>query len=139
MVFFDRSWYNRAVVEPVNGFCTLEEHERFLKEVVDFENMLVADGIHLIKFYFSISKEEQRKRFESIVNDPLKRWKMSPVDERAQELWDEYTKYKKEMFARTHTEQSPWVVIKADRKPKARLESMRYVLNKVPYKGSATA
>ena len=101
IVFFDRSWYNRAVVEPVNGFCTKEEYERFMNDVLHFEDMITNDGILLIKFYFSISKREQSRRFADIKADPLKRWKMSPVDDRAQELWDEYTTYKEAMF-QTH-------------------------------------
>jgi len=134
IVFFDRSWYNRAVVEPVNGFCTQEEYNYFMQEVVPFEEMLTRDGIILIKFYFSISKSEQARRFEDIKNNPLKRWKMSPVDEKAQELWDEYTRYKEAMFEKTHTSKNPWVVLKANRKTKARLEAMRYILETVPYK-----
>jgi polyphosphate kinase 2 len=134
IVFFDRSWYNRAVVEPVNGFCSDEQYERFMREVVSFEQMLSEDGIMLIKFYFSITKEEQLRRFEAIKNDPLKRWKMTPVDEKAQELWNEYTRYKKEMFRRTNTAANPWVVIQANNKNKARLKSIRYILSTVPYK-----
>ena len=101
IVFFNRSWYNRAVVEPVNGFCTEEQYRVFMNQVNDFENMILDSGIHLVKIYMSISKKEQAKRFEEIKNDPLKQWKMSPVDERAQELWDEYTKYKDAMFEKT--------------------------------------
>ena len=133
MVFFDRSWYNRAIVEPVNGFCTARDYERFMSEVVHFEEMLTNDGILLIKFYFSITKEEQAGRFEEIRTNPLKRWKMSPVDERAQELWDEYTKYRVAMFAQTHTEKNPWVRIEANRKTRARLEAVRYLLSRIPY------
>lgn len=132
VVFFDRSWYNRAVVEPVNGFCTEEEYDRFMKEVVLFEDMLVADGIILLKFYFSITKEEQKRRFQRIANDPLKRWKMSPVDECAQELWDEYTAYKSTMLTKTDTATNPWAVIKADRKTKARVECIHRILKHVP-------
>ena len=133
MVFFDRSWYNRAVVEPVNGFCSEKDYNRFMDEVVSFEDMITKDGIILIKFYISISKGEQAKRFEEIKNNPLKRWKMSPVDERAQELWDDYTDYKEKMFEQTHTERNPWIIIEANRKTKARLEAMRYLLDRVPY------
>lgn len=132
IVFFDRSWYNRAVVEPVNGFCTPEEYERFMHEVSLFESMLTSDGIILLKFYFSITKTEQKRRFERIKTDPLKRWKMSPVDERAQELWDEYTKYKLQMLERTDTDTSPWTIIKADRKTKARVECIQHTLHRVP-------
>jgi len=107
MVFFDRSWYNRAVVEPVNGFCTQEQYEIFMGNVNEFKKMLVQGETYLIKMYFSISKEEQARRFKDIKKDPLKRWKMSPVDERAQELWDEYTKYKQVMFDKTNTNLCP--------------------------------
>ena len=134
MVFFDRSWYNRAVVEPVNDFCNEEEYMRFMNQVNEFENMLIEDGIYLIKFYFSISKNEQAKRFEKIKNDPLKKWKMSPVDEKAQELWEKYTEYKKAMFKKTDTKKSPWVVLKANRKVEARKSAIQYVLNNLPYK-----
>lgn len=134
MVLFDRSWYNRAVVEPVNGFCTQEEYERFLSEVQHFEDMLVNDGIILIKFYFSISKNEQAKRFEEISTNPLKRWKMTPVDESAQRLWDQYTIYKKRMFETTHHDHNPWVIIKADRKTRARVEAIKHILKTIPYK-----
>lgn len=135
IVFFDRSWYNRAVVEPVNGFCTAEEYECFMQEVVNFEKMIIRDGIILIKFYFSISKNEQAARFADIKANPLKRWKLSPVDEKAQGLWNEYTHYKEAMFERTHNEASPWVVLKANRKTEARLEAMRLILKVVAYKG----
>ena len=133
IVFFDRSWYNRAVVEPVNGFCTKEEYERFMTDVLHFEEMITSDGITLIKFYFSISKREQARRFADIKADPLKRWKMSPVDEKAQQLWNEYTEYKEAMFRQTHTEKNPWVIIKANRKNKARIEAMQHLLDHIPY------
>jgi polyphosphate kinase 2 len=133
MVFFDRSWYNRAVVEPVNGFCTKEEYNRFMEEVVSFENMITSDGIILIKFYFSISKGEQKKRFEEIKANPLKRWKMSPVDELAQELWDDYTMYKEKMFKATHSKRNPWEIIQANRKTNARVEAIQYLLKSIPY------
>jgi polyphosphate kinase 2 len=133
MVFFDRSWYNRAVVEPVNGFCTAQEYQYFMQEVGSFEQMLTRDGILLIKFYFSISKKEQAQRFADIKANPLKRWKMSPVDEQAQQLWDVYTRYKEAMFKKTHTKNNPWVVVKANRKTQARLEAIRYILDTIPY------
>lgn len=133
IVFFDRSWYNRAVVEPVNGFCTNEEYEIFMSQVNEFEKMLVQSDIHLIKIYFSISKEEQAKRVEEIRNNPLKRWKITPVDEKAQELWDDYTHYKEEMFKHTNTEYAPWNVIDANRKSPARLKSIQHILNTIPY------
>ncbi len=139
IVFFDRSWYNRAVVEPVMGFCTKKEHQRFLQQVPEFEHMLYEDGVTIIKFWFSISKEEQAKRFEARRQNPLKQWKLSPVDEKAQELWDSYTRYKEEMFSKTHTTFSPWIIVKANDKQAARLESLRYVLNLLPYNGKDEA
>jgi polyphosphate kinase len=135
IVMFDRSWYNRAVVEPVMGFCSKKDHQRFLQQVTEFEHMLYEDGVTIIKFWFSISKEEQAKRFEARRQNPLKQWKLSPVDEKAQELWDSYTRYKEEMFGKTHATFSPWIIVKANDKQAARLESLRYVLNLLPYKG----
>ena len=135
MVFFDRSWYNRAVVEPVMGFCTKKEYRVFLQQVPEFEHMLYEDNLELVKFWFSISKEEQAERFDSRRNNPLKQWKISPVDEEAQEHWDLYTKYKDAMFSRTHTSYSPWVIVKANDKKKARLESIRHVLSVLEYEG----
>ncbi|WP_455379135.1 polyphosphate kinase 2 [Petrachloros mirabilis] len=139
IVFFDRSWYNRAVVEPVMGFCSKKEHQRFLQQVTEFEHMLYEDGVTIIKFWFSISKEEQLKRFEARRKNPLKQWKISPVDEKAQELWDAYTRYKEEMFSKTHTTFSPWIIVRANDKQAARLESLRYVLNLLAYKGKVEA
>jgi len=139
IVFFDRSWYNRAVVEPVMGFCSKKEHQRFLQQVTEFEHMLYEDGVTIIKFWFSISKEEQANRFEARRQNPLKQWKLSPVDEKAQELWDSYTRYKEEMFSKTHTTFSPWIIVKANDKQAARLESLRYVLNLLAYKGKDEA
>jgi len=133
IVFFDRSWYNRAVVEPVNGFCTQEEYYRFMNQVNEFERMLIESGIRLIKFYFSISKEEQDERFQDIKTSPLKKWKYSAVDAKALELWDDYTDYKNKMFEKTNTELSPWIVIKANRKSKARIEAIQKVLELIPY------
>lgn len=135
IVFFDRSWYNRAVVEPVNGFCSEQQYETFMQQVPEFEHMLYEDGIVIIKFWFSISKEEQLRRFKSRKSNPLKQWKLSPVDMQAQEKWDTYTKYKETMFNKTHTSFSPWIVVKANNKMKARLESIRYVLSLIPYEG----
>jgi len=134
IVFFDRSWYNRAVVEPVNGFCSEKEYQVFMSQVNDFEKMLVQSDTYLIKFYFSITKKEQAKRFKDIKEDPLKRWKMTPVDEKAQALWDEYTRYKKKMFAKTDTETAPWVVIDANKKPAARMKAIKHFLEVIPYK-----
>lgn len=133
IVFFDRSWYNRAVVEPVMGFCTPEQYNRFIIQVPEFENMLYESGTVLIKFWFSVSKEEQKCRFDKRLKNPLKKWKFSPVDEKGQELWDDFTKYKNQMFSRTHNSFSPWVVIKANDKQRARLESIKYVLSLFEY------
>lgn len=133
MVFFDRSWYNRAVVEPVNGFCTKEEYNIFMNQVNDFERMVVESGIRLVKIYMSISKSEQAERFEEIRNDPLKHWKMSAVDEKAQELWDVYTKYKKMMFENTKKGVIPFKVISANRKTLARVNAIQYILKAIPY------
>jgi polyphosphate kinase 2 len=134
IVFFDRSWYNRAVVEPVNGFCTDEEYEIFMSQVNDFEKMLTQSNTYLIKFYFSISKKEQAKRFREIKNDPLKRWKMTPVDEKAQALWDDYTFYKEKMFEQTNTDHAPWKIIDANKKAPARMEAIIHLLKTIPYK-----
>lgn len=137
--FFDRSWYNRAVVEPVMGFCTKRQYQLFMQQVPEFEHMLYEDGVELIKFWFSISKEEQAQRFNSRRSNPLKQWKISPVDDKAQEHWDMYTRYKEEMFSRTHTTFSPWIIVKANSKKRARLESMRYVLSTIAYDGKEDA
>ena len=135
IVFFDRSWYNRAVVEPVMDFCTDKEYNEFLVQVPEFEHMLYEDGLIIIKFWLSISKEEQLKRFNARNENPLKRWKFSPVDKKGQELWDIYTHYKEEMFSKTHTSYSPWMLIKTNNKKTARLEAMRYVLSMFDYDG----
>ena len=133
MVFFNRSWYNRAVLEPVNGFCSDEQYNIFMGQINDFERMILESGIHLVKIYMSISKKEQAKRFDDLRSDPLKQWKMSPVDERAQELWDDYTKYKQAMFTITDTQKSPWKVIKANRKTEARVNTINHILKSIPY------
>ena len=133
LVLFDRSWYNRAVVEPVNGFCSEQEYKVFMKQVNGFEKMILQSGIRLVKIYMSISKKEQQKRFDDIKNDPLKQWKMTRVDERAQELWDDYTVYKKKMFKKTNTELSPWKIIRANRKTEARIECIEHILDSIPY------
>jgi len=135
IVFFDRSWYNRAVVEPVMGFCSDKEYNDFLVQVPEFEHMLYEDGLIIIKFWLSISKEEQLKRFNARNDNPLKRWKFSPVDKKGQELWDTYTHYKDEMYSKTHTTYCPWMIIKTNHKKTARLEAMRYVLSKFDYDG----
>ena len=134
MVFFDRSWYNRAVVEPVNGFCTQEQYKTFMGQVNDFERMIIESDTYLIKFYFSIDKEEQARRFKEIRTSPLKKWKMTPVDDRAQELWDEYTAYKVKMFEHTNLTTSPWIIIEANRKTDARIKALQYILDTIPYK-----
>ena len=135
IVFFDRSWYNRAVVEPVMGFCSDKEYNDFLVQVPEFEHMLYEDGLIIIKFWLSISKEEQLKRFNARNNNPLKRWKFSPVDKKGQELWDTYTQYKDEMYSKTHTTYCPWMIIKTNHKKTARLEAIRYVLSRFDYDG----
>ena len=135
IAFFDRSWYNRAVVEPVMNFCTKAQYQTFIQQVPEFEHMLYEDNIEIIKFWFSISKDEQASRFKGRGNNPLKQWKISPVDDKAQENWDLYTMYKEEMFSKTHTSYSPWVIVKANNKMKARLEAIRHVLSSLPYQG----
>ncbi len=139
IVFFDRSWYNRAIVEPVFGFCTDEQYEKFMQEVPEIEHALIDDGIIIIKFWFSISKEEQQKRFKERELNPLKQWKLSPVDKEAQKMWDKITYFKEEMFSRTHTTFSPWIIVKSNDKKSARLESIRYVLSHIPYEGKEKA
>lgn len=139
ILFFDRSWYNRAVVEPVMGFCSPVEYHKFMGQVPEFEHLLYEDGVHLIKFWFSISKEEQISRFKSRLKNPLKRWKFSPVDQEAQDKWDEYTHYKELMFSKTHTTFSPWIIIKTNNKKEARLESIRYVLSEFEYEGKGNS
>lgn len=133
IVFFDRSWYNRAVVEPVNGFCTQKEYEIFMNQVNDFERMILESGIHLVKIYMSISKKEQAQRFAEIKSDPLKQWKMTKLDEKAQDLWHNYTEYKNAMFERTNTDISPWKIIRANRKTQARINVINHILKSIPY------
>ncbi|MCT4698207.1 MULTISPECIES: polyphosphate kinase 2 [Tenacibaculum] len=133
IVFFDRSWYNRAVVEPVNGFCTQEQYQIFMNQVNDFERMILESGIRLVKIYMSINKKEQAKRFNDIKNNPLKQWKMTEVDKKAQGLWDDYTGYKRAMFSKTNTKTSPWKVIRANRKTIARINVINHVLESIPY------
>ncbi|MCT7461052.1 polyphosphate kinase 2 [Aliarcobacter cryaerophilus] len=133
IVLFDRSWYNRAGVEPVMGFCTKEEYKQFLTDVPDFEKMLVESGIVVLKYYFSVSKKEQEKRFKKRKIDPLKEYKLSPIDEEAQKLWDKYTDAKYKMLMSTHTPISPWTVIKSDNKKSARLNCIRHILSTIDY------
>ena len=135
MVLFDRSWYNRAGVERVMGFCTEEQYATFMRQTPEFEKHLIDSGIVLIKFWFSVSRDEQRRRFAQREAHPLKQWKLSPIDLASLDKWDEYTLAKEAMFYNTDTAESPWIVIKSDCKKRARLNAMRYVLNKLPYDG----
>lgn len=139
ITFFDRSWYNRAVVEPVNGFCTEEEYRIFMNQVNGFEQMLVESGVRLVKFYFSINKAEQERRFNDIKSSPVKKWKFSPVDQTALERWDDYTLYKTKMFEKTDTKIAPWIVIKANKKMRARVEVIQKLLDLVPYDDTASS
>lgn len=134
IVLFDRSWYNRAGVEKVMGYCTEEEYQEFLRSCPLFENMLIRSGIILIKYWFSVSDKEQEKRFEERINNPLKRWKFSPMDLKSREKWETYSKAKDEMFHYTDTRISPWFVVNADSKKKARLNCIAHLLSKIPYK-----
>ncbi|EAI3904817.1 polyphosphate kinase 2 [Campylobacter lari] len=133
IVIFDRSWYNRAGVEPVMGFCTPNEHKKFLREVSSFEEMLLDSGILFFKFYFSVSKQEQKRRFEQRRTDPLKQYKLSVVDEKSQELWDKYTLAKYSMLLASNTPKCPWVIINSDSKKKARINLFKYLLNSLEY------
>ena len=134
IVLFDRSWYNRAMVEPTMNFCTDEENKRFLKDVPMLESMLVKNGIQLFKFFFSVSKDEQMRRFTARETDPLKQYKISPVDREAQERWDDYTIRKFQMLNETNRSTSPWTIIRSDNKKKARLNCIKYILSQVEYK-----
>lgn len=138
ITFFDRSWYNRAVVEPVNGFCSEEEYTVFMNQVNDFEKMLVDSGLRLVKFYFSITKDEQARRFEDIKSSPVKKWKFSAVDQAALRLWDDYTSYKTKMFEKTNTDFAPWLVIEANKKMRARVEVIQKLLEIMPYNSEST-
>ena len=133
IVLFDRSWYNRAVVEPVNNFCSEDEYLSFMDQVNEFEKMITDSNTYLIKLYFSISKEEQLKRFNDIKKSSLKKWKFSNVDSKAQKLWKKYTYYKDQMFLKTNTSNSPWNIIEANRKTNARIEAIKIILEKIPY------
>ncbi len=135
IVIFDRSWYNRAMVEPVMGFCTDEQNKRFLKDVPMFEEMLVKEGIKLFKFYFSVSKQVQKERFDSRKTDPLKQYKLSPVDNLAQELWDQYSIRKFQMLSETNRTISPWTIIRSNDKKKARINCIKYLLSQMDYDG----
>ncbi len=132
IVMFDRSWYNRAGVERVMGFCSDEEYAEFMRQAPEFERHLVRSGVHLIKFWFSVSRKEQRRRFKERESHPLKQWKLSPIDLASLDMWDDYTRAKESMFFETDTAEAPWTVIKSDCKKRARLNAMRYVLHKLP-------
>jgi len=134
IVLFDRSWYNRAGVEWVMGFCTEEQHQRFLLQCPVFERMLIEDGIHLVKYWFSVSDEEQERRFQARIDDPLKRWKVSEMDIASRQRWVDYSKAKDEMLAHTDTADSPWYQVEADDKKKARINCIAHLLSVVPYK-----
>ncbi|RIX44038.1 MAG: polyphosphate kinase 2 [Rhodocyclales bacterium GT-UBC] len=138
IVLFDRSWYNRAGVERVMGFCSDQEYGEFVRQAPEFERMLARNGTHLIKFWFSVSREEQRRRFRERKVHPLKQWKLSPIDMASLDKWDDYTKAKEAMFFHTDTADAPWTVIKSNCKKRARLNAMRYVLHKLPYANKDT-
>ena len=139
IVFFDRSWYNRAMVEPVMGFCSDEENKRFIKDVPLFEQMLVKDGIELFKFYFSVSEKEQLRRFKSRHGDLLKQYKISAVDESAQKLWNQYTVKKFQMLSETNRTIAPWIIVRADVKKLARLNCIKFVLSRIDYADKASS
>jgi polyphosphate kinase 2 len=133
VVLFDRSWYNRAVVEPIFGFCSEQEYQNFMYGVVGFEKDLVRQGTILVKLYFSVTKDEQARRFERRKTDPLRQWKLSEIDAQAQDRWDEFTRQKYEMIKRTHTSNAPWTIIRSNNKYRARINAMKTILNAVPY------
>ena len=133
MVLFDRSWYNRAGVEKVMGFCTYDEYNEFMRSCPQFEMMIQRSGIILIKYWFSVSDREQEKRFQDRIGDPTKRWKISPMDLKAREKWVDYSKAKDDMFAATDIPESPWNVVEADDKKRARLNCISHLLSSVPY------
>lgn len=135
IVLFDRSWYNRAGVEHVMGFCSRDEYNEFMRQAPEFERNLCRSGLHLIKFWFSVSRKEQLRRFSERERHPLKQWKLSPIDKASLDKWDEYTKAKEAMFFYTDTADSPWTVVKSDCKKRARINAMRYVLHRLPYDG----
>lgn len=133
IVFFDRSWYNRAVVEPVMGFCTQDQYDKFIEQVNVFEKLIVDDGIVLVKFWFSIDSISQKKRIQNRLESPLEIWKVSPVDLAAQEKWEDFTKYKEAMFQTTHSNISPWLIIRAPEREFMRIQAMRYILSLFDY------
>lgn len=138
IAFYDRSWYNRAVVEPVMGYCTKEQYKAFMKEVIPFEEKLINEGYYLIKFWFSITDKTQELRFKLRRTSPIKYWKFSPNDAKSAEKWDEYTAYKEEMFIKTSTEKSPWIIVDSNDKRMAKLNGLRYILNQIPYENKKT-
>ncbi|WP_309496098.1 polyphosphate kinase 2 [Sulfurovum sp.] len=133
IVLFDRSWYNRSMVEPVMGFCTERQHHKFLKDAPEFEQMIVDEDIQMFKFYFSVSKDEQARRFKARETDPLKQYKLSPVDKESQRLWNEYSLAKFMMLSATHTKDAPWTIVKSDNKKRARINCIKHILNFVDY------
>lgn len=133
IAIFDRSWYNRAGVEPVMGFCTQEEHKQFLREVPKFEEMIIESGIIFFKFYLSVSKDEQKRRFKERITDPLKQFKISPVDKKSQELWDQYSVAKYSMLLSSNTPIAPWTIVSSDNKKKARINIFKHILTNVEY------
>ena len=135
MVLFDRSWYNRAGVERVMGFCNTKQYEEFMRTCPDFERMLIRSGIILIKYWFSVSDEEQERRFQSRIDDPTKRWKLSPMDLQSREKWLEYSKAKDAMMFNTDTNDAPWTIIRSDDKKRGRINCMRHFLNQLEYTG----
>jgi len=138
LVIFDRSWYNRAMIEQVMGFCTRQQYRQFMDRVNDYENSFLSDGkTHLLKFYFSVTKKEQARRFERRKNDPLRQWKLSEVDLQAQDMWDQLTEAKYKLLKKTHSEESSWFVIRSDDKHLARLETIKLILNQIKYRGRA--
>jgi len=139
IVLFDRSWYNRAGVERVMGFCSDAEYDEFLRQAPEFERHLVRSGVRLFKFWFSVSRAEQRRRFKEREAHPLKQWKLSPIDLASLDKWDGYTLAKESMFLHTDTSDSPWTVIKSDCKKRARLNAMRYLLHRLPYRNKDAA
>lgn len=139
VVLFDRSWYNRAMVEPVFGFCTPEEYENFMMGVVGFEKDLARQGTVIVKLYFSVTKDEQARRFDRRRTDPLRQWKLSEIDVQAQDRWDDFTQQKYEMLRRSHTSHAPWTIIRSNNKFKARLNAIKVILNAVPYERGDTS
>ncbi len=139
VILFDRSWYNRAMVEPVFGFCTPQEYDLFMKDVVPFEESIVDSGSVLIKLYFSVTKEKQAQRFEQRRTDPLRQWKLSEIDLQAQSMWDEFSRTKFNMLDKTNTQKAPWHVIRSSDKHRARVETMKLILSQIDYEGKSRA